>query len=887
LGLLLLLFLCGVLCVGLRLWWVQFVAADSIRLQALTARRVVLPLPAARGALTDASGQPLARDRASFDVQVVPSTFRERSLLHALVDLRVLLDGRSGSPREGEGRSVEGLRQAARDDPARFVRWVLRVPTVRLTGARLAVSGESLCAAQGGDLIRAPAELSYRLRQCLGVLEGRGLAFRPQDLRRVSDRGGELGSAMGLSRDEVTARLQVELLAVEEVGVAIGHEAPHETWDAMDHLIRREIKWVDMHRRSEAMSLLSQERFGTPTFGPGSLPAEDYLAVARAARLPFLDDPAGRHAARSAVSGAAALLSGRLPSPTLGAPRRGDLIREEDGEDEDSLEEADRSGLFDLAPARVRDAWFRSTLGDRPLRDVLGARQDRTLRNRYRGGRAFIFGVGASAGVAALIVGPGRLQERGFRIVPGFVRDRELFESLSPTLQQLVGTVTTRGRTGASAAEAALQDRLSGVDGSVSVDRDGSIGEERRPADGDDVTLSFRRDVVRRLQEELPDDAPFGLAVVDVRNGAVVGLATGPVPTHAGEARAMRAQASRERVELRRARRLTRGAVLQELAFLEASAPLDGSPRMRRDILGQVARYGQDWIGTRLRELAMDGARSPAWHRAFELPGQCPPGSVFKAVTILEGLRSGRISADTTFDCGYETRTRRFHRCKQHGPALGITLALAKSCNEFCYQVGDRVGTTQMIAAYERLGLFDPIPGLSVQGPRRQLLTGANARNLAIGGGSLHCTPIRAAGIAASIARGRVVRPWLAGPPLPIGEPLVPAGSTWMLDEVRHGMREVCGPGGTARVHSAALRGLDVAAKTGTADHQGPGGEAVHEAWFVGYAPASDPVLAFAVVLPGAAADQPGARGVEGADAAPHAVEALKICAEGLGVRWW
>jgi len=43
LGLLLLLFLCGVLCVGLRLWWVQFVAADSIRLQALTARRVVLP----------------------------------------------------------------------------------------------------------------------------------------------------------------------------------------------------------------------------------------------------------------------------------------------------------------------------------------------------------------------------------------------------------------------------------------------------------------------------------------------------------------------------------------------------------------------------------------------------------------------------------------------------------------------------------------------------------------------------------------------------------------------------------------------------------------------------------------------------------------------------
>ena len=201
--------------------------------------------------------------------------------------------------------------------------------------------------------------------------------------------------------------------------------------------------------------------------------------------------------------------------------------------------------------------------------------------------------------------------------------------------------------------------------------------------------------------------------------------------------------------------------------------------------------------------------------------------------------------------------------------------------------MGDRLGAQRLVAAYERLGLFEPIPGLPVQRPSKGLLMGAHCRNLAIGGGSLHCTPIRAAGLAASIARGRVVRPWVAGPPLPVGDALVPPGSEWMLALVREGMRGVCGPSGTARKHATDLQRLRIAAKTGTADHPGAGGRQVHEAWFVGYAPLDDPRLAFAVVLPNARADEPGFKGVVGADAAPYAVRALEICAEALGVRWW
>jgi cell division protein FtsI/penicillin-binding protein 2 len=174
-----------------------------------------------------------------------------------------------------------------------------------------------------------------------------------------------------------------------------------------------------------------------------------------------------------------------------------------------------------------------------------------------------------------------------------------------------------------------------------------------------------------------------------------------------------------------------------------------------------------------------------------------------------------------------------------------------------------------------------------VQPTDRAWLVGADPQNLAIGGASLHCVPVRAAGLAASIARGRVVRPWVAGSAPSIGEQVISLGSESVLQLVREGMKAVCGPGGTARRHADELQRLRVAAKTGTADHTGPGGFEVHEAWFVGFAPADDPRLAFAVVLPNARADQPGLKGVEGADGAPYAVRALEICADAMEIRWW
>ena len=891
LGLLLLALLGGVCVIVLRLWWVQFVAAEDIQRRAVTSRSVDVELPAARGSIIDAAGTMLAGDRASFRVQVVPSTFRERALLHALVDLEVLLDTRrsGGAAVDGDrgSRDLYGLREEGRTAPRSLVRRVLSLPASRVGHGRLDGVGRVLCVATGGDLLRARSEMTYRLRQCLGVVQGRGLVFRRADLARVQDQEGTVGDALETSIDEVSRRLETEIRIVEEVGEAIGHETPYDTWTALDDLVQREIRWVHRYRDAEIVSLLSLAKFGSPVLKPGPVPADEYLRVARPLDLSFPDDPFSRDVAWRSLQASEDLLAGRLPDPSLGASRRGDQL-DDPGSPADALEQADAGGLRDLDPVRVRREWARRELEGRAAGQILSPRQARDIRNRYRGGRAFVFGEGAPAEVALRVIGPGRLQAIGFRLVPGFVRDPKVHRSLPAFAQQIIGEVTRRGGKGALGAEAALDARLAGVDGLASVDRDGGMVLSRSPADGEDVTLSFSVDVLARLQQDVvPPGVPFGLAVVDVRTGAVVGLGSGPQPIDAEAARTARSDAEEERREIAFARGLERGEILQTLAFLAERKALTRRERMRQFVLGRVAQFGPDWLGGRSRELNVADAGSAGWSRGYELPGHCPPGSVFKALTILLGLREREIDADSTFDCGPDTKTRRYHTCKGHGPALGVHGALAKSCNEFCYQVGRRVGTERLLAFYEQLGLLEQVPGLPVQRTPRGWLVGADAENLAIGGESLHCVPVRAAGLAASIARGRVVRPWVAGPPLPVGEPIVPAGSEWMLRVVREGMEGVCRPGGTAGRHAPDLQRLRVAAKTGTADHMGPGGDEVHEAWFVGFAPAEAPRLAFAVVLPNARADQRGAKGVEGADAAPYAVQALQICADAMGIRWW
>ncbi len=66
-----------------------------------------------------------------------------------------------------------------------------------------------------------------------------------------------------------------------------------------------------------------------------------------------------------------------------------------------------------------------------------------------------------------------------------------------------------------------------------------------------------------------------------------------------------------------------------------------------------------------------------------------------------------------------------------------------------------------------------------------------------------------------------------------------------MLADVKQGMKEVV-TRGTASSRAIGLRDFDVAGKTGTAER---GKGQPYLAWFMGYYPASDPEVAFAVLV--------------------------------------
>jgi penicillin-binding protein A len=143
-----------------------------------------------------------------------------------------------------------------------------------------------------------------------------------------------------------------------------------------------------------------------------------------------------------------------------------------------------------------------------------------------------------------------------------------------------------------------------------------------------------------------------------------------------------------------------------------------------------------------------------------------------------------------------------------------------------------------------------------------------------IGQEQLGVTPLQMAMVAGTIANGcTLMRPHLMERVTDRGGAVVRESRPTELRQVCSGetaaqvtqmMRNVVREGtGTA----AALSGLDVAGKTGTAETQTPG---INNAWFIGFAPATAPRVAVAVVVEATT----GTGGVEAAPIARQVMEA-------------
>ena len=281
------------------------------------------------------------------------------------------------------------------------------------------------------------------------------------------------------------------------------------------------------------------------------------------------------------------------------------------------------------------------------------------------------------------------------------------------------------------------------------------------------------------------------------------------------------------------------------------------------------------------------------------------PGSTFKVITASTALEEKLITLEDKVRCaGYIQVGRRRFRCTKVHKAVNLHDAIVQSCNVFFYDLGARPGMMNRLAKFANefglgapsgLGLNNEQAGFvpteewhraqaSADGKSEGFVIG-HALNTAIGEGATRVTVLQMALAYAAIANGGKL--WLPqiverveSPDGKVVEEFPPrvrrdvAVSAESLATIRSGLYGVVSdPKGTA--YKARSHHIEVAGKTGTAQVYRGGRvgkddpplpyERVDHAWFVGYAPAAKPRIAFAVFV------EHGGHG--GSVAAPVAME--------------
>ncbi len=238
-----------------------------------------------------------------------------------------------------------------------------------------------------------------------------------------------------------------------------------------------------------------------------------------------------------------------------------------------------------------------------------------------------------------------------------------------------------------------------------------------------------------------------------------------------------------------------------------------------------------------------------------------PPGSTFKVVTAIAGIQSGKFSPDSTL-MTYAAINLGGHLFHEHGQSpgvIGFRDALAFSSNTFFYQVGLAAGPEAIAQWGKKFGIGDlKNVGLSGGGhgmvptpaQKEKLFKepwyGGDTVSMAIGQGLVQTTPLELAAIYAAIANGG----WRVKPHLLADEsktasmrPQKMGIKPDTLAVIRAGLKSVVAEGTARQLNDGSIP--LTAGKTGTAEVLGQKDNAL----FAGFAPFNNPKIAVAVVV--------------------------------------
>jgi peptidoglycan glycosyltransferase len=290
-------------------------------------------------------------------------------------------------------------------------------------------------------------------------------------------------------------------------------------------------------------------------------------------------------------------------------------------------------------------------------------------------------------------------------------------------------------------------------------------------------------------------------------------------------------------------------------------------------------------------ERLVDDPNGPLLNRAAG--ALYPPGSTFKVVTAAAALENGvsmnqELPSPPVYDVPQTSADiRNFGGSTCGDGSLTLTEALTISCNTTFAGLGVELGSEKLAAEAEKFGFNEPspyqLPAATSVIPEDQDVP-ATAQS-AIGQRDVRVSPLQMATVAATIANGgQRMGPFVARQVVSDkgsvvkrfeGEDFGQVIPERVAGDLRDMMLQVVESGtGTA----AQIPGLEVAGKTGTAQHAR--GKDPH-AWFIGFTASGDRQIAVAVVV-----EEGGDVGSEitgGRNAAPIAKAVMETYMRGGG----
>lgn len=282
------------------------------------------------------------------------------------------------------------------------------------------------------------------------------------------------------------------------------------------------------------------------------------------------------------------------------------------------------------------------------------------------------------------------------------------------------------------------------------------------------------------------------------------------------------------------------------------------------------------------------------------------PGSTFKPLIAVAALSEGIVTPNTVISCPGSMRfgNRVYHDHLRGGEGnIVITQAVERSSNIFFYKMGIALGIDRMFKYCDMMGIGRKTE-IELQSERAGLMPSAEWKkntvgeewqpgenlSVAIGQGFVLTTPLQMAVAYNSIGTyGKVVKPFVVKKILTADNKIIKEyeptvvrdfgenGTTELkvkksvFETVKQGMWNVVnGERGTAR-RGAHLNYVDVAGKTGTSQVMSFSADQIyakcdlrpkhqrHHGWFIGYAPADNPEIAFGILAEHACSGAGGA----------------------------